>query len=118
MQQSTLRSLQRAVIEIHPQPRQRICVIDLISRGLDRLDLLALSFLRAIGGAFVDGIIAHSFGMYGLPRPHELGLPASPPFRTVPQIHYQQDVAEAPFQDVDEFFAWLDAQSDRIHVYR
>ena len=118
MQQNTVGSLRCAVIANHLQPRRHVRILPLISRGLDRLDMLAVGCLRAIGSAFIDGIIAYGFGIYGLPHPPELELPAALPLGTAPRRHRPEDFAAEPFRDVDEFFIWLDAQSDRIRVFR
>ena len=80
---------------------------------LDRLGKFAGRYLKALGRAYLDGIIAYGAAMYGVTVQIDEDASSAPPLVAPVWLDPRENMAEAPFRSVDELFAWLETQGDR-----
>ncbi|PPQ29406.1 hypothetical protein [Rhodopila globiformis] len=85
-----------------------------ITRGLDRLDRLIVRCAKAMGRAYLDGVIAYGAALHGVSWVAVAGatMAAPPETRNQPDLH--DDLPEAPLRDFEELLAWLNAQGDHV----
>lgn len=101
MQQSARKPFPYVAGETASQPRRHVRVLRRIDHALDHLDTLATRCLKAIGQAYVDGVIAYGAAMHGLPWPIDEKFPAAPPADAPIWIDPRGDVAVAQSRDMN-----------------
>ncbi len=111
MPQRALKPLPNAPTEALPRPHRRVGVARRCGRGLDRLGRLTERCLKAIGQAYLDGVIAYGAAMHGVTLPTTSDNRTASPLGVPVWRNPQADMAEAPFRDVDELFAWLETHA-------
>ena len=69
MQQSLPEPFQNAANELTSWPSRHVGVVRRIGLALDRLDWLTTRCLKALGQAYLDGLIAYGVAMHGFQHP-------------------------------------------------
>jgi hypothetical protein len=100
MQQSVPQSFPSVASETTSRRCGHVRVLRRIDHALDRLDWLAKRCLRAIGQAYLDGLIAYGTAMHGFPYPTDEKTPATPPADAPIWIDPYGDLAEAHSGDM------------------
>jgi hypothetical protein len=114
MQEDTLRSFPPSAGRIALRPHRGFRILRRISRGVDCLDRLVLRYAKAIGRAYLDGVIAYGAAMHGVSSAAvSIATMAAPP-ETPDRPVLRSGLPGARLRDFDELLAWLDVQGDHV----
>jgi hypothetical protein len=79
MQQSVPDPFQYVASDTTSRPRRHVGVLRRIDHALDQLDWLAKRCLKALGQAYLDGLVAYGVAMHGFPPPIDEKTHVAPP---------------------------------------